>query len=187
MTLPISESLPRALDRLQTVVTSDEFTSDLEDRASEDFPLPPPETWIQARLNLARHWKALNVSEVMGVIHPRGETEVVGNYSGDGSKYTRDQKTRIDVGIVLKPTGGFPTVETQGREMLDDEWLQRRVEKYRGTLLDVIPAQAPDPDAIAEIFIHNYEAGLFEVETLGKFAHATVTFDAHQSVIIQSW
>ena len=187
MALPISQSIPRALDRLQEVVTSEAFTDDLQDRASDDFPLPEPETWIQARLNLHRHWKALNVSEVMGVIHPRRGTDVINSYSGDGSKYTRDQKTHIDLGIVVKPSGAFPDVETQGRQMLDDEWLQRRVEKYRGALLDVIPAHAPDPEAIAEVFVDEYQADLFEVDTLGRYAHATVTFDIFQTVNIKSW
>lgn len=185
--IPISEAPQRAIDRLEEVLQSSLFTSVLDARSSTDYPLPHPDTWVQVRVNLARHWQALNVNSALGVIHPGGPAQVVNDYSGSVGTYSRTQRTPYDIGIILRAPDAFPTVQRYGRTLLDDEWLQRRVELYRGALLDVIPRYAPEKESIHEVYLESGDANLFEIPEIGRFAHATVTISIFQNVLINTW
>lgn len=185
--IPISRAPQAAMDRFQEVLGSELFRAELRSRESGDYQLPPPELWVQCRLNLARHWRALNVSEVLGVIHPVSPSDVLNDYSGGNGVYSRMQRTPYDIGILLKAPDAFPLVEVSGRALIDDEWMQRRVELYRGALLEVVPRYAPDREFIHDIYIESSQADLFEVPELGRYAHATVTFTVFQDVLINTW
>ena len=185
MAIPISQSVIKASDRLLEVVTSDAFADDLDDRETDDYPLPVPETWVQARVNLSRHWHHLNVDEVMGVIHATGDATVMSDFSGTGNKFSRDQTIDFDVAIIAKVPASYPQVMTQGRPMIDDEWMNQRMERYRGALLDVIPSQAPSED-IPEIHISDHDVALFEIDGIDDhFAHANVRFSCYQNVSVK--
>lgn len=186
--IQISRAPQAAMDRFQEVLGSSIFTSELLARESVDYPLPCPELWVQCRLNLNRHWRALNISEVLGVIHPANSADVINDYTGGNQVYSRTQRTPYDVGILIKAPAAFPEVHAlDGRALLDDEWMQRRIELYRGALLDVVPRYAPDGAFIHEIYIENSQADIFEIPEVGRFAHATVTFSVFQDVLINTW
>src|SRR5690606_32586763 len=84
---PISQSVIRALDRLETILRV-YLPLALDERSSPDYPLPCPEHYVRARGALTKMWRQRNVGEVLCYIVPRTAAQVRGSYSGDGDKRT---------------------------------------------------------------------------------------------------
>lgn len=181
--IPISQSVTRATDRLETVLNLF-LPQYLEERESADYPLPKPEAWVMARIDLNRHWRALNIDEVLGLIVPVNPASVRANYSGDGERWSRGQQASYEVTLLIRAPQAYPNVQRNGRNLIESEWLQYRAELYRGALCDVVTRYSPDPDNIHGVEIETYEAGIFEQPDLGSFIHASCRFSVYQDVLI---
>lgn len=182
---PISESVLRALDRLETILRV-HLPAMLEERGGSDYPLPAPEHYVRARGALSKVWRQLNVGEVLCYIVPRTPAQVRGSYSGDGQKRTNTQTSTYQVAIVVRYRDGYPAVTRGSRPLLESEWMLIRGELYRGAITDVLTRHAPDRDAIHSIDIETFDSDIFEVPELGLFAHGTVDFSVFQDVQIRT-
>lgn len=185
--IPIHQAITRANNRYREVMSSALFSDLLTERESADYPLPPPEAWVLGPLNPERHFRALNVSEVVGAIWCEGPARFGGASTGDGEQYGDLQRTSYDVGVIFKAPQAFPEVTVGGRLLLDDEWMQARAEIYRGAIIDTVTRYAVDSDSIHEVMIESTRASLFEIPQVARYAHATVTFETLQDVLINTW
>lgn len=185
--IPIHQAITRANARYREVMSSALFGDLLTERESWEYPLPAPETWVVGPFNIDRQWRALNISEVVGAIHCAGPARFAGASTGDGEQYGELQRTSYDVGVIIKAPQAFPEVTVAGRLLTDDEWMQARAELYRGAIIDTVTRYAVADGSIHEVLIESTQADLFERPQLGRFAHATITFETLQDVIINTW
>ena len=142
MPLPIADSILAMCDRIESALVT-ELDLVLAQRDTEEYPLPPPKTWIVGDETIDEVQRRVGSREVYGsIVYQPSRLEA--RASGDGDTESYNQVTSVAVSVVLRRPAGATMPTRNGRELLPSEWMRVRLEKYRGALLDVLPKHVPD-------------------------------------------
>jgi len=150
MPIPISDSVDAFVNRIESVLQA-QLPTYIGARSTATYPLPVPESHAYL---VAKDRNLEQISEHLGnpdvfVLMMYGTSELE-DASANDSDY--NQVTVVHVMIILKRSVGvdLPTNST-GRTMLMTEWMEKRSEKYRGVLQDVLTKHTVDGTNINQI------------------------------------
>jgi len=185
MPIPISESIEALKARVEFVLQR-ELPVYCAARSSTDYPIPAP---TERSYIIGRTGSLDGASEHLGnpdvfVMVFLGPSDLL-DASANQALY--NQATPITVAIILRRSIGATLPGTAGgRELMMEEWMEARAEKYRGILQDICAKHLCDGDNISQVTLEG--AGVSDPinEDSGIYREAGIRFEALQHVAVQT-
>lgn len=187
MTLDLDEATLQS--KLHLIDTLDQhLPGELTAAESSDYPLPPPEAYIEETIDRdwERPFRNLNVVEVAMVVFPFSPTTGETNYTGDGTKHTRREALEFDCQAVFRYPGGFGAfpVNSRGRKQTEREWMSTRAEKYKGAVINALTKNVTDGEHVENFDIVAHDAQVPASEQFGNVAVAGVLVSFNHDALV---
>lgn len=193
MAIPIAESVLEAQQHLIQVLDT-RLPGELSSAESSDYPLPAPEAFIEARPeNWVEDWRNLNIDESAVWVHPFDPTQTTQAYSGDTTQYNYEQAATFAAAAILRERSGedLPEIRqnlnnTPSRQIQWNEWMRRRGERYKGSIINALTKGATDGYHVDDLVISEHDAEVQDKDRMGRVVLAVVIVEFTQDVTVQA-
>lgn len=186
MPIPVADSIELLLDRIEKVMI-EELPVELAARDSSEYPLPVPDAWICVDATFDEIARHLGSPIAYGTIVD-SPSELEDRGTGDGTEEPYNQVTEVSVSVVLKQPAGVKLPTRNGREVMLNQWMKTRCERYRGALQNVLARDVADGVTIHQVELERTGVSPSTQQKSGTYREAAVviTVTQHVSVKVRS-
>lgn len=186
--IPAAEAQRRLSERLIKVLRAklaDEANALNAGEGATGNPLPIPHHSAYFRLgNDADIERVLSATGSCVMITPTGEVDQTEARTGDASVYSRLDRSRWRVLLLIRAPVGFTNIVVDGVALLPAEVLYKLADRMRGALMLTLAKYAIDQDAIHDLKVVNHYADYSVLRNATLTGRAVLEIEVTQDVLM---